>query len=1166
MGISGLATHAAFSCNGGTNWSDWLALAPDFDGFDITTGATGCSADNGSKTITVKVKDVVGQESSTQSDTTYYDTTGPGGSITNSSGDPTKDDTPLLDLTISGDGVEAGSASEMRFSCDNSTWTDWEAYATPKTNFDIKPAEAAYGCGTSDGSRTVYIQYRDSLGNVGSSANTGAFTLDTTAPVVTAVQPSASTSVKTFYVAYELGEGAASGSVTWTRTDGTADGDSPHVVELVSSGDISAGSHEKTLTISPPLVYDTVYAVTFSFTDAAGNTGSDEVLSVTYIQNAAPVAQNAAAIIPVSTATAVEVTATDGNSDPLTYSTVAGPLHGSLSAWTANSVTYTPTAGYLGYDSFTYKANDGTDDSNTATVNLTVGLKTYVVTTTAIENDGDCHDGDCTLLEAVAEANADSGASYIDFAAKGTFEIADALALSDASGGTTIFGGSAHDVVINGSGTGGHNCFTVSSSDNIIQGLVIQNCGNGVYISSSSGNKVQGNYIGTDATGNAASGTGNNYGVFIAANGTSNIIGTDGDGTNDINERNIISGNIGYGVYLYSTASNVSGNIVAGNFVGLGQDGTTPVANGTSGIVLVGGESGGPSGNIIGVDDTKSAPQGMGNLVSGNTQHGILLLKANGNMVAGNIVGLDVTGAVGKGNGQNGIYLNDATSNNIVGTDGDGNADAFERNVTSGQSIGTGYGIALYGSSSSTYPSNNRIAGNFIGTNAAGNGAVANKTGILVGQYATGNIIGTNSDGNGDGAEGNLISGNTSGKGIWLYNNATNNVVAGNRIGADITGGTALANGGDIVIEQASSGNRIGTDGNGTNDLGEKNVIVGSTNECIKVTDSGSNSNLIKGNNIGVGANETTDLGCGLHGVHILSSAASNVVDSNLIRYNGDAASEYGVLIASTAGVGNKLTMNSVYDNQEAQQILVQDYGAGYIATPTVGSLAPGTSAGKVKVTVTTASGNTVEAFGGSSGGLQTYLGTATDNSDGTYTYETTSLANGATVNAVVYDASGNTSSAATTYATIANVKPVANAGSDQNVTEEDTPVQLSGSGSYDPNTGDSVTTYTWSETVDASNSCALSATDIVNPTVALTNRTSNYSCTYQLIVNDGDLDSDADTMTINVTADNDTPTLTTVNTIEGGTEDTPKTISYADVAAAGNEADVDSSAISFRV
>src|SRR5207244_8272802 len=57
--------------------------------------------------------------------------------------------------------------------------------------------------------------------------------------------------------------------------------------------------------------------------------------------------------------------------DTLTYSLVAGPLHGALSG-VAPNITYTPAANYNGADSFTFKANDGTVDSSAATVSLTV--------------------------------------------------------------------------------------------------------------------------------------------------------------------------------------------------------------------------------------------------------------------------------------------------------------------------------------------------------------------------------------------------------------------------------------------------------------------------------------------------------------------------------------------------------------------------------------------------------------------------------------------------------------------------------------------------------------------------------------------------------------------------------------------------------------------------
>src|SRR5207244_1837270 len=67
----------------------------------------------------------------------------------------------------------------------------------------------------------------------------------------------------------------------------------------------------------------------------------------------------------------IVLTATDVDGDTLTYSVVAGPTHGAVSG-TAPNVTYTPAANYNGPDSFTFKANDGTVDSNMATVTLTV--------------------------------------------------------------------------------------------------------------------------------------------------------------------------------------------------------------------------------------------------------------------------------------------------------------------------------------------------------------------------------------------------------------------------------------------------------------------------------------------------------------------------------------------------------------------------------------------------------------------------------------------------------------------------------------------------------------------------------------------------------------------------------------------------------------------------
>jgi hypothetical protein len=84
---------------------------------------------------------------------------------------------------------------------------------------------------------------------------------------------------------------------------------------------------------------------------------------------------------PVATAQSVSVnedasvnitlTGTDPNNDTLTFATLTGPTNGTLSG-TAPNLTYTPNPNFSGSDSFTFKANDGTENSAPATVSITV--------------------------------------------------------------------------------------------------------------------------------------------------------------------------------------------------------------------------------------------------------------------------------------------------------------------------------------------------------------------------------------------------------------------------------------------------------------------------------------------------------------------------------------------------------------------------------------------------------------------------------------------------------------------------------------------------------------------------------------------------------------------------------------------------------------------------
>jgi parallel beta-helix repeat protein len=105
--------------------------------------------------------------------------------------------------------------------------------------------------------------------------------------------------------------------------------------------------------------------------DGAGNPSYGYL--VEYECNHPPVAQAQSVTMDQDTTKAITLVATDADNDPVTYSIVASPTHGALSG-TAPDVIYTPTAGYSGSDSFTFKANDGEYDSNTATVSITVNF------------------------------------------------------------------------------------------------------------------------------------------------------------------------------------------------------------------------------------------------------------------------------------------------------------------------------------------------------------------------------------------------------------------------------------------------------------------------------------------------------------------------------------------------------------------------------------------------------------------------------------------------------------------------------------------------------------------------------------------------------------------------------------------------------------------------
>jgi len=123
---------------------------------------------------------------------------------------------------------------------------------------------------------------------------------------------------------------------------------------------------------APSLIYTPTagYFGTDSFTFTATNTGGTSTAATVSIRvlPAAPVATSQSVNVAYNAPTTITLAATGNGA--IGYTVVANPTHGTLSG-TAPSLTYTPTSGYSGSDSFTFTASNGTV-SNIATVSITV--------------------------------------------------------------------------------------------------------------------------------------------------------------------------------------------------------------------------------------------------------------------------------------------------------------------------------------------------------------------------------------------------------------------------------------------------------------------------------------------------------------------------------------------------------------------------------------------------------------------------------------------------------------------------------------------------------------------------------------------------------------------------------------------------------------------------
>ncbi|HKJ82348.1 MAG TPA: carboxypeptidase-like regulatory domain-containing protein, partial [Ignavibacteriaceae bacterium] len=366
---------------------------------------------------------------------------------------------------------------------------------------------------------------------------------------------------------------------------------------------------------------------------------------------------------------------------------------------------------------------------------------------------------------------------------------------------------------------------------------------------------------------------------------------------------NFLSGNStvrGLSIYHFDVSAisleTGGGNIIEGNFLGTDALGIAGYGN-RRGILIAGSNNNKVGGTSPGARNLISANYGRNISIGG---------PAIGNVIQGNLIGCNITGSAALGTNGISVLFADADSNIIGGTT------AGERNIIVGSN--TLAGIVIQGK-------NNFVQGNFVGTNVTGTAAVGDTvSGILI-NNGSNNIIG----GSASGAR-NLISGN--GKyGLWISGDSTagfanENIIKGNLIGTDINGTHDLGNdGGGILIGDYSTNNIVGGP-----DPNDRNIISGNgslsapgtpgtvpgTIHGIVLEGINCSHNSVQGNFIGTDLNGEASLGNGGDGVQIRNGANNNTI-GGINPGEGNVIS--GNYVTAVAVYGNGTNNNFVCGN-----------------------------------------------------------------------------------------------------------------------------------------------------------------------------------------------------------------------------------------------------------
>ena len=300
---------------------------------------------------------------------------------------------------------------------------------------------------------------------------------------------------------------------------------------------------------------------------------------------------------------------------------------------------------------------------------------------------------------------------------------------------------------IGGTTPGARNLITSNESYNVR----VENSG-------AKGNKIQGNYIGTNTDGSAPiyrgfDETNRNYGFSYAYYGVAIVEAPDSIiGGTEPGAGNVISGNKYQNVLI--NGAGATGARIQGNYIGTDATGTVDLQNPSQSYNVNRPTSGVEIEHVpnILVGGTSTTAR---NIISGNSDGLVLdggLDRVHGTRVQGNYIGTDATGTRDLGNANMSIYVFSSTNNTIGGTE------PHARNVISGGGfLGSGFGDGVVIAEPNSR--GNRVQGNYIGTDAAGTTDLGNgKNGVVLVDGSPNNVIGGTAEG-----AGNTIAFNDSG-------------------------------------------------------------------------------------------------------------------------------------------------------------------------------------------------------------------------------------------------------------------------------------------------------------------------------------------------------------------------------------------------------------------